>query len=88
MHNLVNERLRKPEFDCGSVTEAYKCGCADEGAGDEGAGDEGAGVDVDEGAGAAAKEGITVGRELTPAEDVDLLEENTRGARVEVLKEG
>lgn len=32
--------------------------------------------------------GITVGRPLTAAEDVDLLEENTRGARVEVLKEG
>ncbi|KAL0632220.1 hypothetical protein Q9L58_008892 [Maublancomyces gigas] len=72
IHNLVNERLHKPEFDCGSVTETYKCGCAD--AEDEGE--------------TETTEGITQGRRLTVAEGVDLLEENTRGARVEVQKEG
>lgn len=93
IHNLVNERLHKPEFDCGSVTETYKCGCAD--------------ADEDE-ADSETKpkpqtkpqtkpetkpeikttEGITQGRRLTGAENVDLLEENTKGARVEVQKEG
>ena len=29
VHNHVNDRLRKPLFDCGTVSEAYKCGCAD-----------------------------------------------------------
>lgn len=29
LHNLVNERLGKEQFDCGSVSEVYKCGCAD-----------------------------------------------------------
>ncbi|KAF9163020.1 hypothetical protein DFQ26_003022 [Actinomortierella ambigua] len=30
VHNLVNVRLGKPEFDCGTLFEVYKCGCADE----------------------------------------------------------
>ncbi|KAI7826946.1 ERV/ALR sulfhydryl oxidase domain-containing protein [Gamsiella multidivaricata] len=29
-HNIVNERLGKPEFDCGTLEDVYKCGCADE----------------------------------------------------------
>lgn len=29
VHNKVNERLKKPEFDCKAVMEHYKCGCAD-----------------------------------------------------------
>ncbi|TGZ76455.1 hypothetical protein EX30DRAFT_344891 [Ascodesmis nigricans] len=29
VHNEVNKRLRKPMFDCNTVTEHYKCGCAD-----------------------------------------------------------
>lgn len=74
IHNLVNERLHKPEFDCGSVTETYKCGCADE--------------DAATATATATTEGITGGRQLTDAEDIDLLEENTKGARVDVQKEG
>jgi len=29
LHNLVNERLGKKQFDCAGVSEVYKCGCAD-----------------------------------------------------------
>ncbi|KAF9395307.1 hypothetical protein BGX21_009984 [Mortierella sp. AD011] len=34
-HNIVNERLGKPEFDCGTLADVYKCGCADEPKDDE-----------------------------------------------------
>ena len=27
IHNLVNTRLSKPEFDCTKLDEAYDCGC-------------------------------------------------------------
>jgi hypothetical protein len=30
MHNKVNERLKKPEFDCATIEGKYPCGCADE----------------------------------------------------------
>jgi hypothetical protein len=30
VHNLVNERLGKPQFDCSKVADVWKCGCADE----------------------------------------------------------
>ncbi|KAK6908930.1 hypothetical protein I203_102936 [Kwoniella mangroviensis CBS 8507] len=30
VHNLVNERLGKPEFDCLTLDETYDCGCGDE----------------------------------------------------------
>lgn len=30
VHNLVNERLGKEVFDCMTVGETYKCGCAEE----------------------------------------------------------
>jgi hypothetical protein len=30
VHNIVNIRLGKPEFDCSTLTDVYKCGCADE----------------------------------------------------------
>jgi hypothetical protein len=30
VHNLVNERLGKKEFECRLVMEHYKCGCAEE----------------------------------------------------------
>ena len=29
MHNQVNERLKKPEFDCANLDETYDCGCGD-----------------------------------------------------------
>jgi len=29
VHNHVNARLKKPEFDCSTIAEKYKCGCAD-----------------------------------------------------------
>ena len=48
VHNLVNDRLRKPLFDCGTVSEAYKCGCVDADA------DSAADVEGAQAAGAAA----------------------------------
>ncbi|WRT69485.1 uncharacterized protein IL334_006471 [Kwoniella shivajii] len=30
VHNLVNERLGKPEFDCLTLDETYDCGCGEE----------------------------------------------------------
>lgn len=31
VHNMVNTRLGKPEFDCLTLDSTYDCGCADEG---------------------------------------------------------
>ncbi|KAI0067614.1 hypothetical protein BV25DRAFT_1818998 [Artomyces pyxidatus] len=30
VHNQVNERLKKPEFDCAHLDDEYDCGCGDE----------------------------------------------------------
>ncbi|KAL7921022.1 ERV/ALR sulfhydryl oxidase domain-containing protein [Trichoderma austrokoningii] len=30
VHNLVNERLKKPIFDCNNIGDFYDCGCGDE----------------------------------------------------------
>lgn len=30
MHNQVNERLGKPEFDCAFLGDTYDCGCGPE----------------------------------------------------------
>ncbi|KAF7351001.1 Sulfhydryl oxidase [Mycena sanguinolenta] len=30
LHNIVNERLHKLEFDCAHLDETYDCGCGDE----------------------------------------------------------
>ena len=30
VHNQVNARLKKPEFDCAHLDEEYDCGCGDE----------------------------------------------------------
>ena len=30
VHNQVNARLGKPEFDCAHLDETYDCGCGDE----------------------------------------------------------
>lgn len=30
MHNQVNERLKKPQFDCAHLDAEYDCGCGDE----------------------------------------------------------
>lgn len=29
LHNQVNERLKKPEFDCANLDSTYDCGCGD-----------------------------------------------------------
>jgi hypothetical protein len=29
LHNQVNERLHKPEFDCANLDATYDCGCGD-----------------------------------------------------------
>ncbi len=31
MHNKVNERLKKPQFDCNTLDDVYDCGCGPEG---------------------------------------------------------
>ncbi|KAK3841244.1 MAG: ERV/ALR sulfhydryl oxidase domain-containing protein [Linnemannia gamsii] len=36
VHNIVNVRLGKPEFDCSTLSDVYKCGCVDEPTGEEG----------------------------------------------------
>lgn len=30
VHNIVNKRLKKPEFNCVNIGDAYSCGCSDE----------------------------------------------------------
>jgi len=30
LHNEVNKRLQKPEFDCAHLSDKYDCGCGDE----------------------------------------------------------
>jgi len=30
VHNQVNARLKKPEFDCSNLEGLYDCGCGDE----------------------------------------------------------
>ncbi|RKP13783.1 ERV/ALR sulfhydryl oxidase domain-containing protein, partial [Piptocephalis cylindrospora] len=30
VHNIVNERLDKPQFNCSLVLETWKCGCAED----------------------------------------------------------
>lgn len=37
VHNRINERLGKPEFDCLTLNDVYDCGCGPEGDGAEGA---------------------------------------------------
>lgn len=36
MHNIVNKRLHKPEFNCENIGDAYDCGCGDEDPKDKG----------------------------------------------------
>jgi FAD-linked sulfhydryl oxidase len=38
VHNLVNQRLGKEEFDCSKIGEFYDCGCAEDEAEGEGEG--------------------------------------------------
>ena len=30
VHNVVNKRLKKPEFNCEDIGDAYDCGCGEE----------------------------------------------------------
>jgi hypothetical protein len=30
VHNIVNKRLHKPDFDCLTLNDVYDCGCANE----------------------------------------------------------
>ncbi|CAZ85881.1 unnamed protein product [Tuber melanosporum] len=74
VHNLVNERLGKEVFDCMTVGEAYKCGCAEE---DE---KKGKGEEVVKG-----RKGKGVVKTTGSS-----LEENLEGSgrKIEVIKEG
>lgn len=38
IHNIVNARLGKAEFDCNNLENVYQCGCADEPSETEGKG--------------------------------------------------
>jgi len=46
IHNLVNERLKKPEFDCLTLDKTYDCGCGDDKADQTSPADEITGVEV------------------------------------------
>ena len=77
VHNVVNERLKKKAFDCGAVTEVYKCGCAD--------------ADKEKDMKDAKAQGVGDGKVLTAGGEggkKDKLEENAKkaapGARVEI----
>lgn len=30
VHNIVNKRLQKPQFNCEDIGDAYDCGCGDD----------------------------------------------------------
>lgn len=38
VHNIVNKRLHKPEFNCENIGDAYDCGCGEEDPKDKGKG--------------------------------------------------
>jgi len=38
VHNEVNKRLKKPQFDCANIGDFYDCGCADDDGKDKGKG--------------------------------------------------
>ena len=56
MHNQVNERLKKPLFDCNKIGDFYDCGCGEEGK-------DGKGKKEGEGEGEVAGDGELKGRE-------------------------
>ncbi|KAL7420754.1 hypothetical protein Q5752_004706 [Cryptotrichosporon argae] len=90
VHNEVNARLGKPEFDCLTLDAAYDCGCGDEG-GDADAAAEtaavGGGGDGGDERGTAL--GATAGTDGKPAhssgkgaaQELDGLEQDQSGAR-------
>ncbi|KAK7751429.1 hypothetical protein SLS62_006685 [Diatrype stigma] len=43
VHNQVNARLEKPQFDCTKIGDFYDCGCGEEGEGEAKGGDKKAG---------------------------------------------
>jgi len=80
VHNLVNVRLGKEEFDCMMLDATYKCGCAEE---------------DKKGKGKGKKEGEEVVRGEKKEKEVvkktgSTLEENLEGSgrKIEVVKEG
>ena len=82
MHNLVNVRLGKEEFDCMMLDATYKCGCAEE-------------DKKGKGKGKGKKEGEEVVRGEKKEKEVvkktgSTLEENLEGSgrKIEVVKEG
>ncbi|KAK4229188.1 nucleophile aminohydrolase [Podospora fimiseda] len=61
VHNQVNKRLRKEEFDCNKIGDFYDCGCGEEGKDKKGGkgieGRQGVSIEVEEG---LARDGIHV----------------------------
>lgn len=52
VHNEVNKRLGKPDFDCSKIGDFYDCGCGEDGKdGKDGKGAKGAAADGEEGTG-------------------------------------
>ncbi|CCX06923.1 ERV/ALR sulfhydryl oxidase domain-containing protein [Pyronema domesticum] len=81
VHNLVNERLGKKEFECRLVMEHYKCGCAEE---------DGKDAKAATGELKGKKERATIvatkEKEVEERKPIDKLEENVKkaGNRVEI----
>ncbi|CCC05334.1 hypothetical protein SMACR_08649 [Sordaria macrospora] len=62
VHNEVNKRLKKEQFDCNNIGDFYDCGCGEEGGAKKPEGEAGAGVGA--GAGAEVKTGTKEGGDL------------------------
>ncbi len=82
MHNVVNERLGHEIFDCGKVTEHYKCGC--EGAEEEDAAARKKAEEKDKAAGKMGKK-VVDGKKTEGG--MKTLEENIQGQSVVMEKE-
>lgn len=62
VHNEVNKRLKKEQFDCNNIGDFYDCGCGEEGGAKKPEGEAGAGAGA--GAGAEVKTGTKEGGDL------------------------
>lgn len=55
MHNLVNERVHKPLFDCSKIGDFYDCGCGDD---KKKEGEEGVNEEIKKSVGSTAADGV------------------------------
>ncbi|WVQ96176.1 hypothetical protein IAU59_003279 [Kwoniella sp. CBS 9459] len=73
VHNLVNERLGKPEFDCLTLDATYDCGC----------GDESASVTLNDGVSLPTETALTLGAEPAPEAEGNGLDEEEQDESLE-----